>query len=72
MVWCESIPSAAFSPEELESVANEGFLQIIWAAVFQFCVVKFLGALVKCITEAAGVYCEESSSFKHGRIWVRE
>ncbi|TGO61934.1 hypothetical protein BOTNAR_0121g00200 [Botryotinia narcissicola] len=44
---------------------------IIWAAVFQFCVVKFLGALVKCITEAAGVYCEESSSFKHGRVWTK-
>ncbi|TGO35165.1 hypothetical protein BHYA_0168g00210 [Botrytis hyacinthi] len=44
---------------------------IIWAAVFQFCVVKLLGALVKCITEATGVYCEESSSFRHGRIWIQ-
>ncbi|PVH77420.1 DUF300-domain-containing protein, partial [Cadophora sp. DSE1049] len=44
---------------------------IIWAAVFQFCVVKFLGALAKCITEAANVYCKESGSFRHARIWIQ-
>ncbi|KAK7718584.1 hypothetical protein SLS64_002541 [Diaporthe eres] len=42
----------------------------IWFCVFQLCLVKFLGALVKCITEAADVYCEESSSASHARLWV--
>ncbi|KAF5527444.1 Transmembrane protein 184-like protein [Colletotrichum aenigma] len=46
------------------------FLVTIWFCVFQFCIVKFLGALVKCMTEAADVYCEESSSASHAKIWV--
>lgn len=47
------------------------FSKTIWFCVFQFCIVKFLGALVKCITEAADVYCEESNSVSHAKIWVR-
>ncbi|TEA20151.1 Transmembrane protein 184-like protein [Colletotrichum sidae] len=43
---------------------------IIWAAVYQFCFVKFFGALVKCITEAADVYCKESNHASHAKIWV--
>ncbi|KAI5919672.1 organic solute transporter Ostalpha-domain-containing protein [Camillea tinctor] len=43
---------------------------IIWLGVFQFCVVKFLGALTKCITEAADVYCAESNNPSHAKIWV--
>ncbi|WQF90168.1 Putative organic solute transporter subunit alpha/Transmembrane protein [Colletotrichum destructivum] len=43
---------------------------IIWFGVFQFCIVKFLGALTKCITEALDVYCEESKSAGHAKIWV--
>ncbi|KAM0227202.1 hypothetical protein ACHAPO_011739 [Fusarium lateritium] len=42
----------------------------ICVGVLQFCVVKFFGALVKCITEAAGVYCKDSNSFSHAKIWV--
>ncbi|KAH7215430.1 organic solute transporter Ostalpha-domain-containing protein [Fusarium oxysporum] len=42
----------------------------ICVGVLQFCVVKFLGALVKCITEAAGVYCKELNSASHAKIWV--
>lgn len=38
--------------------------------MFQFCFVKFAGALVKCITEAADVYCKESNSAGHAKIWV--
>ncbi|TDZ34222.1 Transmembrane protein 184A [Colletotrichum spinosum] len=43
---------------------------IIWVAVYQFCFVKFFGALVKCITEAADVYCKESNHASHAKIWV--
>ncbi|KAM5346000.1 hypothetical protein ACJ41O_011861 [Fusarium nematophilum] len=46
------------------------WFNIICVGVLQFCVVKFLGALVKCITEAADVYCRESNSPSHARIWV--
>ncbi|KAI8316971.1 Transmembrane protein 184-like protein [Colletotrichum sp. SAR11_240] len=52
------------------SVDGLKWFNTIWFCVFQFCIVKFLGALVKCITEAADVYCEESSSASHAKIWV--
>ncbi|KAJ0301802.1 hypothetical protein Brms1b_012283 [Colletotrichum noveboracense] len=52
------------------SVDGLNWFNTIWFCVFQFCIVKFLGALVKCITEAADVYCEESSSASHAKIWV--
>ncbi|KAK2758112.1 DUF300 domain-containing protein [Colletotrichum kahawae] len=52
------------------SVDGLKWFNTIWFCVFQFCLVKFLGALVKCITEAADVYCEESSSASHAKIWV--
>ncbi|RSL84833.1 hypothetical protein CEP52_016337 [Fusarium oligoseptatum] len=45
------------------------WFNIISVGVLQFCVIKFLGALVKCITEAAGVYCKESNSPSHARVW---
>ncbi|KAK1624615.1 organic solute transporter Ostalpha-domain-containing protein, partial [Colletotrichum phormii] len=46
------------------------WFNIIWFDVFQFCTVKFFGALTKCITEAADVYCKESKDPSHARIWV--
>ncbi|RSL61413.1 hypothetical protein CEP51_013640 [Fusarium floridanum] len=46
------------------------WFNIICVGVLQFCVIKFLGALVKCITEAAGVYCKESNSPSHARVWI--
>ncbi|KAE9566050.1 Transmembrane protein 184-like protein [Colletotrichum fructicola] len=52
------------------SVDGLNWFNTIWFCVFQFCIVKFLGALVKCITEAADVYCEESNSASHAKIWV--
>ncbi|KAF6808174.1 duf300 domain-containing protein [Colletotrichum sojae] len=45
-------------------------LNTIWVGVFQFCFVKFAGALIKCITEAADVYCKESNSARHAKIWI--
>ncbi|KXH39636.1 hypothetical protein CSIM01_06691 [Colletotrichum simmondsii] len=46
------------------------WFNIIWFGVFQFCTVKFFGALTKCITEAADVYCKESKDPSHAKIWV--
>ncbi|KAH6985370.1 organic solute transporter Ostalpha-domain-containing protein [Ilyonectria destructans] len=46
------------------------WFNIICVGVLQFCVVKFLGALIKCITEAADVYCKESNSASHAKVWV--
>ncbi|KAI9155747.1 Transmembrane protein 184-like protein [Paramyrothecium foliicola] len=43
---------------------------MIWVAVFQFCIVKFLGALAKCITEAADVYCADTRSTQHSRTYI--
>ncbi|GIZ49125.1 hypothetical protein CKM354_001216200 [Cercospora kikuchii] len=39
----------------------------ISTCVLQFCVIKFLGAIAKIITEAFDVYCKHSMSFKHAR-----
>ncbi|KAH8589064.1 organic solute transporter Ostalpha-domain-containing protein, partial [Bisporella sp. PMI_857] len=49
---------------------GQKWFNIIWVGVFQFCVIKALGALIKCITEAAGVYCEESNNASHAKIWI--
>ncbi|KAB8219592.1 hypothetical protein BDV33DRAFT_204302 [Aspergillus novoparasiticus] len=38
--------------------------------VFQFCLVKALGAIMKWITEAADVYCLNSSAASHAHIWI--
>ncbi|KAK1484412.1 hypothetical protein CABS01_13835 [Colletotrichum abscissum] len=46
------------------------WFNIIWFGVFQFCTVKFFGALTKCISEAADVYCKESKDPSHAKIWV--
>ena len=45
-------------------------LQRISTCVLQFCVIKFLGAIAKIITEAFDVYCKHSMSFKHARSSV--
>ncbi|KAH6639858.1 organic solute transporter Ostalpha-domain-containing protein [Boeremia exigua] len=47
------------------------WLSIIWAAIFQFVVVKFLGALTKCITEGLDVYCKELGGASHAKVWVQ-
>ncbi|PSN67366.1 DUF300-domain-containing protein, partial [Corynespora cassiicola Philippines] len=60
-----------FRRKTAHTVDGLRWFSIIWAAVFQFCIVKFLGALVKCITEATNVYCKESNSIHHARIWVQ-
>ncbi|KAI6750577.1 hypothetical protein HG530_014858 [Fusarium avenaceum] len=53
-----------------KALNGQRWFNTICVGVLQFCVVKFLGALVKCITEAAGVYCKESNSASHAKIWV--
>ncbi|KAH8746007.1 organic solute transporter Ostalpha-domain-containing protein, partial [Diaporthe sp. PMI_573] len=53
-----------------QSMDGLKWFNTIWFCVFQFCIVKFLGALVKCITEATDVYCEDSSSASHAKLWV--
>ncbi|KAL0943101.1 DUF300 domain-containing protein [Colletotrichum truncatum] len=46
------------------------FFNIIWIGVFQFCAIKFLGSLAKCITEATDTYCEDSNDASHAKIWI--
>ncbi|KFA68108.1 hypothetical protein S40285_02538 [Stachybotrys chlorohalonatus IBT 40285] len=47
------------------------WFNIVTVAVLQFVVVKFFGALAKCITEAIDVYCAESNSTQHASIWIQ-
>ncbi|KAH7153496.1 organic solute transporter Ostalpha-domain-containing protein [Dactylonectria macrodidyma] len=59
-----------FSSRRKRTLDGLRWFNIICVGVLQFCVVKFLGAFVKCITEAADVYCKESTSASHAKIWV--
>ncbi|CAN9237650.1 unnamed protein product [Alternaria alternata] len=47
------------------------YFSIIWVCILQFCVIKFFGALTKCITEALDVYCKTSTDPNHARIWIQ-
>ncbi|PTD06168.1 Transmembrane protein 184C [Fusarium culmorum] len=70
--WIPPIRLVAYCFGNRTGKASNGqrWFNAICVGVLQFCVVKFLGALFKCITEAAGVYCEESNSASHAKIWV--
>lgn len=46
-------------------------MQTVWTCVFQYCLVKVLLAVVICITQSQGVFCELSTSTKAAAIWVR-
>jgi uncharacterized membrane protein YagU involved in acid resistance len=45
-------------------------VQIVWVGVFQYCVMRVLMTIVAVVTQAFGVYCEESLSPAFGHIWV--
>ncbi|PPJ59889.1 hypothetical protein CBER1_04923 [Cercospora berteroae] len=54
--------------ERLSMVQSDSRIsQRISTCVLQFCVIKFLGAIPKIITEAFDVYCKHSMRFKHAR-----
>ncbi|EME84193.1 uncharacterized protein MYCFIDRAFT_109209, partial [Pseudocercospora fijiensis CIRAD86] len=46
------------------------WFNVIWAGIFQYCVIRVLFTLVSVITEAFGRYCEASLSPAFGHIWV--
>ncbi|KAJ5134662.1 hypothetical protein N7448_000318 [Penicillium atrosanguineum] len=46
------------------------WFNIIWAGVFQYCVMRVLMTVVSVITQATGTYCEESLSPAFAHIWV--
>ncbi|KAF5259820.1 hypothetical protein FOXYS1_9551 [Fusarium oxysporum] len=70
--WIPPIRLVAYCFGNRTGKASDGqrWFNTICVGILQFCIVKFLGALVKCTTEAAGVYCEESNNASHAKIWV--
>lgn len=46
-------------------------VQIVWVGVFQYCVMRVLMTIVAVVTQAFGVYCEESLNPAFAHIWVR-
>lgn len=46
-------------------------VQIVWVGVFQYCVMRVLMTILAVVTQAFGVYCEESLNPAFAHIWVR-
>lgn len=46
-------------------------MQIVWAGVFQYCVIRVIMTIVAVATQAVGLYCEASLSPAFSHIWVR-
>ncbi|KAJ5191733.1 uncharacterized protein N7498_010718 [Penicillium cinerascens] len=46
------------------------WFNVIWAGVFQYCVMRVMMTIVSVITQATGSYCEESLSPAFAHIWV--
>ncbi|CAG7942588.1 unnamed protein product [Penicillium olsonii] len=46
------------------------WFNIVWVGVFQYCVMRVLMTIVAVVTQAFGVYCEESLSPAFSHIWV--
>lgn len=44
--------------------------KIIWAGVFQYCMMRVLMTIVAVATQATGTYCEESLSPAFAHVWV--
>lgn len=53
------------------SNANDESVQIIWAGVFQYCVMRVLMTILAVAAQATGTYCEESLSPAFAHVWVR-
>jgi hypothetical protein len=45
-------------------------VQIVWVGVFQYCFMRVLMTIVAVVTQAFGVYCEESLNPAFAHIWV--
>jgi hypothetical protein len=45
-------------------------VQIVWAGVFQYCVIRVAMTIVAVVTQAFGLYCEASLSPAFAHIWV--
>ncbi|KAJ6007679.1 hypothetical protein N7540_011655 [Penicillium herquei] len=46
------------------------WFNVIWAGVFQYCIIRVLMTIVAVATQATGRYCEESLSPAFAYIWV--
>lgn len=46
------------------------FGQIIWAGVYQYCLLRVLMTVVAVAAEANNTYCEQSLSPAFAHIWV--
>ncbi|KAJ5182686.1 hypothetical protein N7492_000302 [Penicillium capsulatum] len=46
------------------------WFNVIWAAVFQYCVMRVVMTIVAVTTQSAGRYCEESLSPAFAHVWV--
>ena len=60
------------NPESIQPLRNIdcSAIQKTWACTFQYVIVSLLVAIVTCITEGAGVYCEQSNNIHFAHIWV--
>ena len=55
----------------LGSVMGLIIVQIVWVGVFQYCLMRVLMTIVAVVSQAFGVYCEESLNPAFAHIWVR-
>ncbi|KAJ5350022.1 hypothetical protein N7541_007749 [Penicillium brevicompactum] len=46
------------------------WFNIVWVGVFQYCVMRVLMTIVAVVTQAFGLYCEESLSPAFSHIWT--
>ncbi|KAJ5461751.1 uncharacterized protein N7458_003303 [Penicillium daleae] len=46
------------------------WFNVVWAGVFQYCVIRVLMTIVAVATQAAGRYCEESMSPAFAHVWI--
>ncbi|KAJ5573609.1 uncharacterized protein N7459_008036 [Penicillium hispanicum] len=46
------------------------WFNVVWAGVFQYCVMRVLMTIIAIITQATGTYCEESLSPAFAHVWT--
>lgn len=54
----------------LMALLTKALAKIIWAGVFQYCVMRVLMTIVAVATQSTGVYCAESLSPAFAHVWV--
>ncbi|KAJ5287235.1 hypothetical protein N7478_002921 [Penicillium angulare] len=64
-VWCGSKRGVWRNPR-----SGLTWFNVIWAGVFQYCIIRVVMTITAVATQATGRYCEESLSPAFAHIWI--